>query len=218
MSVPTDLTPRAFEDALIQGDRERCAAIVVALMADGRSALAIYEGHFKPALYAVGSLWERNLLSVASEHLATAIIEGAMNDVFPRLMSLERRGETAIVSPVPGELHQVGARMACDVLEMHGWDAVLLSGETSVESLVTALREGRPQMAGLSISLQHHVDTLRRTVMAIRDALPTLPILVGGRALTDATATTLSATQGVLCFRDLHELHRYLTRCGARAA
>lgn len=210
--MPTDIahTPIAFRDALVRGDREACVAITVALLAEGYSALELYEDYFKPALHAVGSLWERNLLSVASEHLATAIVEGLMNDVFPRLMSLERRMESVVVTPVEGELHQVGARMACDLFEMHGWDAVLLTGEITIPALLQAIRIERPKMVGLSFSLHFHLTNLTRAIAAVRAVSPALPILVGGQAMTEATAAMLSATPGVLCFRDLVELHQFL--------
>lgn len=205
-----DCSVRAFEEALARGDRALCLAIVQALSAEGHTPVDLYEGYFRPALYTIGALWERNRLSVAHEHLATAIIEELMNEIFPRLMSLKRTGKTVVVAPVEGALHRVGARMVCDVFEMYGWDAVQLGPDSTTDSLLETLRACRPALVGLSLTLDLHRNGLRRTIIAIRSAFPVLPILVGGRVLTRGKVPALEGLPGVHCFQDLNGLGRYI--------
>lgn len=214
LSLTDDLSPLAFQAALVQGDRAACARIVDQILERGQSVISLYEDYFKPALYGVGHLWEHNQLSIASEHLATAIVESLMNELFPRLMSLQRQRRTIVVAPVAGELHQIGGRMVCDLFEMHGWDAIQLDADASTENLLVALRESCADFVGLSISLNLHLAGLQRTILAVRAAFPLLPILVGGRALAQATPLDLQGLPGVLSFRDLFDLRVYLERLG----
>jgi len=204
------LSVGAFEEALVGGDRATCVAMVGALLAQGCAPIDLYEDYFRPALYRIGALWESNRLSVAHEHRATAMVEELMNEVFPRLMSLDRTGKTVVIAPVEGALHQVGSRMVCDVFEMYGWDAVQMGPDTTVDMLVGTLRTCRPALVGLSLTLDVHLSGLRRAIIAIRSAFPLLPILVGGRALGRVRPPALEGFPGVHCFRDLNELQRYI--------
>ncbi len=73
------------------------------------------------ALYDVGELWEQGKISVAGEHLATAISEGLLHLSYPRLFAAPRSGRLAVVAASVGERHQFGARMVADMFELHGW-------------------------------------------------------------------------------------------------
>ena len=68
-----------YLENLLQGNRQNCSAIVKQYLSQNPSFLQLYEEVFKVALYEVGRLWETNQLSVASEHIATAITEGIRN-------------------------------------------------------------------------------------------------------------------------------------------
>ena len=64
-----------FIEALVAGQRGGCAAILDHYLKKQTPILEIYEHLFQPALYRIGDLWEANRISVASEHMATAIVE-----------------------------------------------------------------------------------------------------------------------------------------------
>ncbi len=59
--------------ALVSGDRSRCAETVSQLIEKNTTAQIIYTDLFQKSLYEIGELWEQNRISVAVEHLATAI-------------------------------------------------------------------------------------------------------------------------------------------------
>ena len=49
----------------------------------------IYEKLFKISLYKIGELWEYNKISVATEHLASAIVESILNENYLQIISEE---------------------------------------------------------------------------------------------------------------------------------
>ncbi len=62
-----------------------------------------------------------NQLGVAEEHYCTAATQLIMSQLYPYIfVAVERRG-TAVASCVSGDLHELGARMVCDFLELDGW-------------------------------------------------------------------------------------------------
>lgn len=210
-----DVSPIAFQEALVRGDRRACEQIVQRLVAKGEPVIDLYESYFKPALYAVGRLWESNQLSVASEHLATAIVERLMNRAFPHLLALERQRCTVVLAPAEWERHDIGARMVSDLFEMHGWDAIQLSAGTTSEELVSTARATNADVVGLSISVSSHFAGLKRMIVAVRAAVPTVPIIAGGQGLSRAPAPGLEGFPGVTCFADLFELRSWLERSDA---
>lgn len=42
----------------------------------------LYENIIKKSLYEVGELWESNKITVATEHLASAIVEAILNELY----------------------------------------------------------------------------------------------------------------------------------------
>jgi MerR family transcriptional regulator, light-induced transcriptional regulator len=195
-------TLEQFLAALIAGDGAACTRLTEQALAQGVDILGVYEGLYRPALYRVGELWCEHRLSVASEHLATAITEGLMNRLYPRVINPRRVGRKALLTTVAGELHQVGVKMAADVFERHGWDALFPGVGLSAEDLLAALARQRPDVLGLSYSVCLHRDVLKAMLAAIRTAYPQLPILVGGQGLTQADIDF----PGVRCVHSLAEL------------
>jgi methanogenic corrinoid protein MtbC1 len=199
-----------FLTLLLQGERRKCSTLMQGLLKHGVSVPELYEGYFKPSLYEVGLLWERNRISVAVEHMATAITEGLMNELFPRIVSPDRKERLVIMGTVQGELHQVGAKMASDLFEMHGWDAVYLGADTPTGELIRMLREQQPDLLGLSLSVYFHLDNLVQAVESIRAEFPVLPILVGGQALNRGAGVVLGDLPGVQVIGSLAELEVFI--------
>lgn len=183
-TVPPSLD--AYPDflfALLAGNRRCCAALAQKSLNDGAPIPDLYQHWFQRALYRVGEMWEHHQASVATEHLATSIIEGLLNQLYPQIIASRRTGKSAVVASVEGELHQVGGKMVCDIFEMHGWDAFYLGADTPTRDLLSLLREQRPNLVGLSLSVHVHLGALQNAVAAIRTEFPNLPILIGGQGL-----------------------------------
>jgi MerR family transcriptional regulator, light-induced transcriptional regulator len=196
-----DLLDR-FVAALIAGDGGACARLTERHLAQGTGVLEVYEGLFRPALYQGGELWCEHRLSVGGEHLATALVEGLMNRLYPRVINPIRVGRKAVLTTVAGELHQVGVKMAADVFERHGWDALFPGVGLSTEEVLRALDRQRPDLLGISFSVCQHQAVLVDMLAGIRAAHPNLPILVGGQGLTQ----TCLDLPGVRCVHSLADL------------
>ena len=76
---------------LLSGRRTECNRMVQGLLDAGIAVKDLYKDLLQKSLYEIGWLWERNKISVAREHLATAITEGVMNLVYPALFRTEKK-------------------------------------------------------------------------------------------------------------------------------
>lgn len=201
---------RRYLDALLRGERRRCRAVVERLLADDVAIKEIYTQLFQRSLYEVGDLWERAAVSVAVEHLATAITEGLLDLVYPRLFAGERRGRSAVIACVANEHHQIGAKMVADVFELDGWDAHFLGADADRGALLAATEARRPEVVGLSLALAANVHELRRLAGEIRGSFPGLQLVVGGQALRWLDAGALARETGARYLATLDEVERFL--------
>lgn len=184
---------RDYLSALRAGDRRAAFGAIDAAREAGVELGAIYMEVFQPAMREIGRLWQENEISVADEHLATAITQAAMARAFEDAFSWGPDGGRSLIAACADlERHEVGLRMICDLLDLRGWDTTYLGATVPIESLVTMVRRKRPDAVALSVAIAPHLPRLRLMIEAIRSLIPDPPlILVGGRPfLEDPTLAT----------------------------
>ncbi|HEX8358781.1 MAG TPA: B12-binding domain-containing protein [Longimicrobium sp.] len=181
-------TPERFVAALLAGDRRAAFAVVDEALAAGTHLRELYLDVFQPALREVGRLWESNRITVADEHLATAITQAAMGRLYERLFTTSHPGDRLLIAAcADSERHEVGLRMLCDVLEMEGWDTAFLGPSVPIPDLVKMVSAREPDVVALSASIAPHLPRVRAAVEALRASLgDRAPLIaVGGRAFHD---------------------------------
>jgi len=171
-----------YFNGLIKGAKHECVAIFDELLNRKVPVEIIYSQFFQRSLYQVGEYWEMNKISVATEHMATAITENLMIRLQPQLFSTERTGKKAVIACVAKEYHQVGAKMIADIFEMNGWDGYFVGANTPTTELIRFLDSKNPDLIGLSLSIYYNLPELKNTVAKIRQHFPEMPIMVGGQA------------------------------------
>ena len=137
-----------------------------------------------PVMYRIGLLWERNEISVAEEHVATAIVGRIAAALYPRFANVDSYRGKVVVTAGPNEFHEVGARMLADFLEMEGWNVTYLGANTPKEELLAILKKHKPFMVALSVATVFNLDNARQTIHAIKADKETgnIKIMVGGLA------------------------------------
>lgn len=198
---------------LLEGNRQGCRQLVAALLAQEVPIKRLYLELFQRALYQVGDLWAQGAVSVAKEHLATAITESMLTLVYPTLFRQPRCGRKAVVACVANEYHQLGAKMVADIIETHGWDGYFLGANTPVQDLLTLLEEKQPDLLCLSISIHANLPTLVEAVKQIRQRYHELPIAVGGQAFCWGDAEPFVGFTGLRLLSNLDELEQELAKC-----
>lgn len=185
----------AFLAGIAAGDRRRAVAAVDAARAAGLDLRTLYLEVLQPALREVGRRWETGTMTVAQEHLATAITQTVMSRLAGEFFRDADGGPTLIAACVDEERHALGLRMLCDLLEMEGWTSLYLGAAVPGPDLARLVAERRPQAVALSVSLPPHLLAARDAIARIRALPPPHPVvMVGGRAVGDpAIAERLGA-------------------------
>ena len=206
----TDEVYSEYLKGLLAGDRRSCARIMLGLLKGGTHVRVAYSGLFQRSLCDVGALWERSRISVATEHIATAITEGLLNLALPFVLDADPVGRTAIVASVSPELHQVGAKIVADVFEMHGWDSLFVGANAPREELLRLVRETEPDLVALSLTMVFNVGALEDLIVALRARWSEVEIVVGGQGLARGGPALVARHPGVAYLPSLDELEASL--------
>jgi MerR family transcriptional regulator, light-induced transcriptional regulator len=177
----TDLS--VFVQTLLQGDRRAATTVAFEALDRGVSIVDVYGGMFQAAMYEIGRMWEANEITVAQEHMATAVTQAVVDRTFARFpMPASVRGNV-VITGVRGELHHLGARLVADVLEAEGWRVRFLGTDLPRSGIVAAVADHHAVAVGISATMLSSVPEVRDLIAELRTAPgPRLVVLVGGAA------------------------------------
>lgn len=173
----------AYREAALRGNhREANAALTDSLNRTGTTPARTAIHVIQPALYEIGRLWQQNKVSVAREHLATAVSVTVLAQQMATAAIPPGNGLRALFACPSGNQHALGLRMVANAFELDGWDSYYLGENVPVTSLISQVRELRPHLLGLSATLPQHLRSLRESIAALRAAMGNdcPKILIGG--------------------------------------
>lgn len=155
-------------------------------------------------------MWEYNKISVATEHLASAIVEAILNQLYFDIISNKKNGKTVIAACVENEFHQIGIKMISDIFEMNGWNALFLGSNTPVFELISFIKLKNPNLLAISLSLYFNIPSLEKMIQKVQIEFPNLPILVGGQAFHHGGNEIILKYNNVVFQPDLNSTEIYI--------
>ncbi len=206
----TDQLYEKYLSSLLEGERKACIRIVQELVDQQIDLKHLYTDLFQKSLYTVGELWEANRITVAREHLATAITEGLLNLAYPQVFQGEKTSGNIVISCTANEYHQVGGKMVADIFEMNGWNGYFLGANTPVDQLLSFVDEVNPDLVGLSLSIYFNSQSLQNCIEAINADFPSQDIIVGGQAFRWGGKDILKQYRSVDFISTLEDLEKQI--------
>ncbi|NTV95539.1 MAG: hypothetical protein HGA75_09000 [Thiobacillus sp.] len=165
----------------LAGDHAAAQEVVQRGIQDGLAYAELGVRLIQPAMHEIGRLWQQNRVSVAQEHLATAVTQNALVRAYMQAEFAPANGRKALFACVPGNQHSLGLRILADSFEIAGWEIAYLGADVPAADLVHHAGHWRPDLLALSISLPWQIPVARATIARLRTELADSPfILVGG--------------------------------------
>ncbi len=173
---------REFTAALIAGDSKKVLQMAMANGGSSDLLQGFYRNLVQPSLYQVGTLWEQGAISVAEEHLASALVTRAMTAQYVALEVPEPTKGLVVVTAAQNEFHEIGAWMVANALEMDGWDVRYLGANTPIDDLMELLVNAPPRILAISIGMPFNLADVARLIQRVRATpeLGNVRIMVGG--------------------------------------
>lgn len=176
---------RAYLDTLRAADVLGAYKVASRALARGMPLAVLYQRVIAPAMHELGRLWAAGAITVADEHLATAVTHRVLAALrSPAQLELREPGvrrPRALLAAVQGERHALGLRMAADLLEDGGCEVAYLGADVPTAALLQAVRALSPDLLGLTATMAESTRRLDEAAGAVRRENPRLPLLIGGQ-------------------------------------
>ncbi|MBB4825426.1 methanogenic corrinoid protein MtbC1 [Sporosarcina luteola] len=195
---------------LLRGEEQLAISYIHSVLIEN-DRLTLYEDFLTPAMTYIGQLWERNEITVADEHLATAICDFIISDFeFRSSMSEEGNRKKVMLFGVEGEEHYIGLKMAAAVFQEFGWSVRYLGPNLPLRHAETAANAWQPDVIAMSAALSYRLPMLKQSVQVLAHTTGQPTLLIGGRMAPHVHFEEEAAPGQMLIMTNLRELHNWL--------
>jgi len=161
-----------------------------------RTPMEIINGPLLNGMDEVGRLFAGNELIVAEVLSSAESMKAAVSHLEQYMDSSDNvtRG-TIILATVKGDVHDIGKNLVDIILSNNGYKVVNLGIKVPPQDLITAFKENKPDIIGLSGLLVKSAQMMLETARDLKSAGIDAPILVGGAALSNKFTRTRIAPE-----------------------
>jgi len=194
MSLPEGILEE-IKQSIINMDDQRAADLT-------RQALEHFPGEeilnrsLIPAMEFVGNEYEEGKKFIPEMLLSSEAMAGALEVLKPALAkSGARKVGKVIMGTVEGDVHDIGQKMVCIMLEGAGFEVQSLGVDVAPASFVEAVKQQNPDLVGLSALLTTTAPNMRKTIEALKaqGLRDRVKVMVGGAVLNQRLADQFGA-------------------------
>lgn len=170
--------------SLINADEAKVREIFHSHIDEYDSPLDFLDQLIKPAMVLIGIAWERAEISVAKEHVATAIIERVWGNVSNVLIQKQSSQHSALIITPDSQLHKLGSKMVGTFIESKGWKVAHISLHEHDHEIFRAIDIYHPDLIICSVMLPICIPLVQSFITTLRTQEPIYEgkIIVGGQA------------------------------------
>ena len=171
---------------IIEGSKDGLVDDLNRKLAEKVAPLDVINGPLMAGMGEVGRLFNNNELIVAEVLQSAEAMKAAVGHLeqFMEKADTEKRAKVMLAT-VKGDVHDIGKNLVEIILKNNGYDVINLGIKVPPEELIRAHREHKPDAIGLSGLLVKSAQQMVITASDLREAGITVPLLVGGAALSD---------------------------------
>lgn len=147
--------------------------------------LDIINGPLMKGMSIVGDLFNDNQLIVAEVLQSAEVMKAAVSYLEPHMEKKDDTGKgKVLLATVKGDVHDIGKNLVDIILSNNGYRVIDLGIKVAPQELIQAIEKEKPDILGLSGLLVKSAQQMVLTAQDLKSANISLPILVGGAALS----------------------------------
>lgn len=185
-----------FITSLIEGRGEEAKEIAKSLHGGGSRLTKIITELFIPTLYRLGTMWEREEITVAQEHYSTGIIS-SLTEFLSEVEPTQRDKKHVALFMTPGdEEHTLSLRFVSQFFKEAGWRIIFLGRSIPLGDLKQVIKEGHVDLVVLSVFSTGSLNSAEYLIQALKNegGKRRPRILMGGRGVeSEETAEKIGA-------------------------
>jgi len=183
----------ALTAAVEAGNRTSAATLTQAAVDEGVDPKVIL-GAMTAAMDSVGRRFQEGDLFVPEMLIAARAMKAGTAILEPVLLAAGVEPEfTAVVGTVEGDLHDIGKNLVGMMWKGAGFEVVDLGVNVTADAFVTAARERKAHIVGLSALLTTTMPNMRGVVEAVHGAGIGTKVVIGGAPTTPEFAAQIGA-------------------------
>jgi DNA-binding transcriptional MerR regulator/methylmalonyl-CoA mutase cobalamin-binding subunit len=168
----------------------------------------------QPLLQRVGEAWHEGKLSVAHEHMTSALLRNLLGALIPLYRRTTPAGKLLFATP-SGEHHEFGILLSAMLAVGGGLGIVYLGANLPAEEIAVAAQKTAPQAVVLGFIGANGAKAAMRELEKVTQKLPAQIELWVGGAQGEALVKEVKQTRALL-MEDFEMLEQHLVRLGAR--
>lgn len=144
----------------------------------------------------IGIKFKKNEVFIPEVLIATRAMKAGMDIIKPSLTQEQGIFRAKIVmGTVKGDLHDIGKKIVCMILEREGYEIIDIGIDVSKEKFLRAIKAENPEIIGMSSLLTTTMGYMREVIEAIENAKlrQNIKIIIGGAPVTKAFADEIRA-------------------------
>jgi MerR family transcriptional regulator, light-induced transcriptional regulator len=167
-----------------------------------------------PLMQQVGADWHAGRLSVAQEHMTSALLRNLLGGLVPLHRRISVPNKLLFATP-SGELHEFGILLAAMMAVGGGLGIIYLGTNLPADEIVRAAQKTAPQAVVLGVTGAQESPMILKEIQTVADRLPTqIELWVGGMKNADFYLEVSKIK--ALIIDDFVQLEQHLIRLGAR--
>jgi 5-methyltetrahydrofolate--homocysteine methyltransferase len=195
MSREEEIKKGLFDGTLV-GNRKEVEALTNEGVALGMSPMDMLFGALIPSLQEVGRRFEVGDYFVPEMLVSAKAMQGAMVILRPLLVASGAKPiATVLMFTVKGDVHDIGKNLCNIMLEGAGFTVVDLGVNCSTDKMMTAIKEHKPPIVGMSAFLTTTMPMFKVNMetLAKEGMREQVKVMVGGAPVTQEYATKVGA-------------------------
>ncbi len=187
---------KKINEAVEDGELEEVVELVKEALEDEESPMDIMNEGLVKGMNIVGELFKDGEMFVPEVLMSANSMEAGMEIIRPLLGEdgIKKVGKV-IFCTVAGDLHDIGKKLCVMMLEGKGYEVTDLGADISVDEMVSAIKEQKPDIAAMSAMLTTTMVQMDHTVEKLKEEglYNDVKVMIGGAPLSGDYAEGIGA-------------------------
>ncbi len=196
IAAPTANQGYTLEEAILKGLGQVVEAHTKELL-KSTPPLDIVNERLIPALDVVGQKYDSGVFFLPQLIRAASACSAAFEVLKQALATGDETASlskgTIILATVKGDIHDIGKNIVKVILENYGYKIIDLGKDVSAQQIVETAVAEHVSLVGLSALMTTTVESMRQTIVLLRESGHPCTIMVGGAVLTPEYAAKIGA-------------------------
>jgi 5-methyltetrahydrofolate--homocysteine methyltransferase len=178
---------------VVEGRKGGLEADLEEALKAGHRPLDLINGPLLEGMKEVGELFGAGKMQLPFVLQAAEVMKRAVAFLEPHM---EKRGQgkgKMVLATVKGDVHDIGKNLVDIILTNNGYQVINLGIKVPIEEMLKAVEEHRPHALGMSGLLVKSTVVMKENLEYMAERGYTLPVILGGAALTRAYVEELKA-------------------------